>query len=62
MLASDVAGTLPESAAATPSEPNLYGTIVIWMPDSRSISATKCGVLPAPAVDPSMPPLFAFAT
>ena len=33
----------------------------MFTPASRSISATKCGVLPPPAVAQLMPPLCAFA-
>src|SRR4051812_17353060 len=55
MLASDVACTLPEITAVTLSLPLLYGTIVTLTPYSFSISATKCGVLPVPAVAHVMP-------
>src|SRR3954470_16644703 len=56
MLASDVADTLPDSTAVTPSLPLLYGTITrLATPDCFSISATKCGVLPLPAVDQFTP-------
>src|SRR5689334_14839587 len=56
MLASDVAETLLDSTAVTPSLPLLYGTMVrLLMPASFSISATKCGVLPLPAVDQLTP-------
>ena len=44
-----------------PSDPLLYGTMVMLTPASRSISATKCGVLPPPAVAQLMPPLCVFA-
>src|SRR2546422_169125 len=51
MLASDVAATLFEMTATTPSEPLLYGTMTNLAPvASFSISLTKCGVLPPPAV------------
>src|SRR6185503_19361692 len=66
MLASDVAGTVPESTAVTLSLPLLNGTITRFVtPASFSISATKCGVLPLPAVaqfTPLSPALLAHAT
>jgi hypothetical protein len=56
MLASEVAATLPDRTAVTPSLPLLYGTITrLGTPDCFSISATKCGVLPLPAVDQFTP-------
>src|SRR5258708_9554990 len=65
MLASDVAGTLFEITAITPSLPLLYGMMFRFLtPASLSISATKCGVLADPAVDqltPFAPWFFAHA-
>src|SRR5581483_1802998 len=56
MLASEVAATLLESTAFTPSLPLRYGTMVMGMPvASLIISTTKCGVLPLPAVAQVMP-------
>src|ERR1700716_2245743 len=66
MLASEVAGTLFDSTAFTESLPLLKGTMLSEMPvASLIISATKCGVLPVPAVaqlTPLSPCAFAQAT
>src|SRR5258705_7937135 len=60
MLASEVAGTLFAITAVTPSAPLLYGMMLMATPASRSISATKWGVLPPPAVAQLTPPVCDF--
>uniref|UniRef100_A0A494G9Y9 Uncharacterized protein n=1 Tax=Solanum lycopersicum TaxID=4081 RepID=A0A494G9Y9_SOLLC len=56
--ASDVAATWPPITAVMLSEPLLYGTTVRSAPFSLSISSTKWGVLPLPAVANGTPPCF----
>src|ERR1700682_1635390 len=66
MLASEVADTVFAKTALTLSPPLRNGTMVIEIPvASLTISATKCGVLPLPAVaqvTPLSPCDFAQAT